>query len=110
MTFGPEPMCTRCKHFRLEPGLPCDAFPDGIPDDILVGGFDHTQPYPGDNGIMFEPAPVLAKVKLPLAYCDRNCKNNNGDGTCKAYKSQIPDDKKAGAWCEYWDAEGVKTP
>jgi predicted SprT family Zn-dependent metalloprotease len=50
--------CSYCKHnlmfkaglFRLH----CDAFPDGIPDDILYGKNKHTSPHPGDNGIMFE--------------------------------------------------------
>lgn len=33
----------------------CLAFPDGIPDDILDGEFDHTDPHEGDGGIMYEP-------------------------------------------------------
>jgi hypothetical protein len=34
----------------------CEAFKDAvIPDDILMGKFDHTKPYPGDNGICFSP-------------------------------------------------------
>ncbi|MGI8335781.1 hypothetical protein ACRYCC_38030 [Actinomadura scrupuli] len=32
----------------------CEAFPDGIPDDIDLGGFDHRLPYPGDHGVRFE--------------------------------------------------------
>lgn len=32
----------------------CAAFPDGIPEDIYPGGFDHRREYPGDHGIRFE--------------------------------------------------------
>jgi len=35
----------------------CLAFPDGIPDDILGGEVDHTQPHDGDHGIQYEPRP-----------------------------------------------------
>ena len=38
-----------------EAGLLCDAFPEGIPDDILLCKFDHHKPYRGDHGIQFEP-------------------------------------------------------
>lgn len=33
----------------------CEAFLKGIPEEILTGEFDHTEPYPNDNGIRFEP-------------------------------------------------------
>lgn len=45
--------CVECKHHGEE--LTCTAFPDGIPAIILTGEHDHTKPYPGDNGIRFEP-------------------------------------------------------
>jgi hypothetical protein len=36
-------------------GLPgCDAFPKGIPHDLAIGNVQHEEPYPGDNGILFE--------------------------------------------------------
>lgn len=46
--------CENCKHYLS--GLRCVAFPDGIPDDILSGEFDHTQPHEDDNGIQYTPS------------------------------------------------------
>ena len=34
--------------------LICDAFPEGIPDAVAPGGFDHRQEYPEDRGVRFE--------------------------------------------------------
>jgi hypothetical protein len=50
--------CLDCKHldrFNLVVGFYCAAFPEGIPDEIADGTRDHKEPYPGDNGIQFEP-------------------------------------------------------
>jgi hypothetical protein len=48
-----ETVCFGCKHLWVYPR--CAAFPDGIPYEIRAGYNDHTQPYPGDNGIQYEP-------------------------------------------------------
>jgi len=56
--IGGSPVCLECKHFhadRDKPGLTCDAFPEGIPDSILIQGNDHKSPVAGDHGIRFEP-------------------------------------------------------
>ncbi len=50
--------CIMC--FNYFGNLECEAFPNGIPEDILIGKFDHRTPYPNsehptDNGIRFEP-------------------------------------------------------
>lgn len=44
--------CASCKHYNKD--LKCDAFPSGIPDEILTGVVDHNNPYPGDHNIRFE--------------------------------------------------------
>jgi hypothetical protein len=47
-------VCFKCKHFRRFEGG-CDAFPDGIPDDITSGENKHSKPLPNqDNEIVFE--------------------------------------------------------
>lgn len=45
--------CLSCRHYRVFGE--CDAYPNGIPEAIVTGEHDHRKPYPGDNGIRFEP-------------------------------------------------------
>jgi len=59
--------CLNCVHYKG--GLPnepkiCDAFPDGIPQEIIDGDFDHSKPYPGDNDIRFELKPKKERVMI----------------------------------------------
>lgn len=50
--------CVFCRHYHAErneqsPELPsCDAF-TAIPDEIFIGGFDHSEAFPGDRGVRF---------------------------------------------------------
>ncbi|MDE0561808.1 hypothetical protein OU792_17560 [Algoriphagus sp. NF] len=47
-------VCFKCKHFRRFEGG-CDAFPDGIPDEIISGENKHKEPLPDqENDIVFE--------------------------------------------------------
>jgi hypothetical protein len=54
--FLPPVACARCA--QLWPGdkTRCNAFPQGIPRDILDGEDPHTTPHLGDHGIQFTPA------------------------------------------------------
>ena len=44
--------CNLCKHYRGN--VCCDAFPDRIPRELIYID-NHDTPFPGDNGIRFEP-------------------------------------------------------
>jgi hypothetical protein len=46
--------CNACVH-RIQGTVTCAAFPEQIPIEILKNEFDHTNAYPGDSGIRFEP-------------------------------------------------------
>lgn len=60
MTIAAPPICDACSRLGPKPdgpGLACEAFPAGIPDAILVEGFDHRQAFDGDNGVRFQLEP-----------------------------------------------------
>ncbi len=71
-----SPVCAGCKHWRpdeSEKGRQCAAFPeaDSIPLVIWNGENDHRRPFPGDNGIQFEPAGPFTAVKTFDPFADR---------------------------------------
>jgi len=56
--IGKLPICLNCKYYNENTfdKLNCQAFPEGIPDEILLGENNHTEPLEGqDNNIIFEP-------------------------------------------------------
>jgi hypothetical protein len=50
------PLCIFCRYLK-EGQVRCEAFPEGIPDDLLFAMSDHREPYEGDHGIRFELKP-----------------------------------------------------
>jgi hypothetical protein len=56
-------VCRFCKHLYSSFAQTCEAFPRGIPHEIWIGTNPHKTPYPGDHGILFEPA-VFDESKL----------------------------------------------
>jgi len=44
--------CFDCQHWTGRGR--CEAFPNGVPDEILTNEHDHRKAYPGDNGIRFK--------------------------------------------------------
>lgn len=55
MTTALPSLCRACiRRSRTRPG--CEAFPGGIPDNILLFGGDHRAPWAGDRGLQFVQA------------------------------------------------------
>lgn len=74
--------CPFCVH--LKPDIRdrniCDAFPEGIPDDIVFGLNHHTEPVPGDNGIRFSPIPGFEELQAEFEKMDDRRTAANGQG------------------------------
>lgn len=52
-TFLPT-MCLACARLIFKDGeTTCEAFPDGIPAEIIQYGADHRLPFEGDGGVRF---------------------------------------------------------
>lgn len=60
------PMCYSCVHAWATVES-CDAFPNGIPIDVLDWETDHRKPIVGDTGIVFEQDPSESKFDNEIA-------------------------------------------
>ena len=59
MTTLVAPICLGCSHYRKQDGakFSCDAYPGGIPEQIIRSEVDHRQPYSGDTTSSTCPRP-----------------------------------------------------
>jgi len=49
-----------CEHsVAIVPESSCEAFPDGIPVDIMFEDFDHRKPHKGDHGLQFKSSKTI---------------------------------------------------
>jgi hypothetical protein len=55
-TMGQCDVCIN--RYQNKKGYYCEAFPDGIPEELYSFGIPHTKPYKGDNGIQFKQDPA----------------------------------------------------
>lgn len=52
-------VCARLRKTAGGSGLVCEAYPEGIPVQIIRGQWDHRVSKPGDRGFQFVPDPSL---------------------------------------------------
>jgi hypothetical protein len=66
-------ICDSCQRLDFDLAMTpvCDAFPNGIPEEIFVSGFDHRSAFPGDNDIRYlldeGRAPALREYEKQVA-------------------------------------------
>lgn len=56
MIYRQSANCQFCSHFVSD--QKCEAFLEGIPDELWSGDNLHREPYQGDNGILFSPRAI----------------------------------------------------
>lgn len=75
MTIGPTALCMSCLHYRgVDPQKAhvCEAFPQGIPKQILSWEWDHRYPIPGDHGIQYKLKPGHKSPEIPNGHKEQS--------------------------------------
>lgn len=52
MSFKATGLCGSCVHRTGT--YTCDAWPDGIPREVMLGELDHREPIEGDGGVQYQ--------------------------------------------------------
>ena len=84
--IGEPPICMWCKHYQRSSGARCDAFPDGIPEEIWYSCNPHTVPFPGDHCIQFELDEERDKVVRLPTHFRRRLRTQAGSRSSQARK------------------------
>ena len=87
MTVKYPTQCAACVHFRgaaTNQALACDAFPGGIPNNIVYFGEDHRKPRRGDHGVTFEQKPGEQAAKDFEAWRSVHAPEEEPDGNSQA--------------------------
>ena len=56
---SPAPLCFLCARYR--DSYRCEAFPDGIPFEVIASHTDHRRPIDGDHGLQYVPVTPVAR-------------------------------------------------
>lgn len=74
MTQPKSPICFACKNrtgeINGEGRITCDAYPDGIPDQIFNNAWDHRKHATGDRGIKFEQDDTLDQATVDVVIAE----------------------------------------
>ncbi len=73
-----HPQCLSCRNYLSD--WTCAAFPEGIPGQIREGAFIHTKPYPGDDGLMYQPFEDVPTELVEAAVVDELEEDDEKEG------------------------------